>query len=315
MQKGNYMAYLLVLITLFCMTVKGYCGKKASVYAENTGDAFLFNLARMVFCALIGLGIVLLQAVQQSLAVEKSMLLLCLFSGACNASFLVGWLLAVKRNALVTVDVTLTVGSLIPAVLCAVLFGQSISPLKMFGYSLIVAAAVILSGYRQNSGERSSVTGILLLLLAVAGDGLSGFCQQLYNQYYTETGTRVQDVCYPNSVYQFYTYVFSMLILLLIFLFYCLRNKRFSKKIFRPLAKPLPHIAMMAVCLFAANYLQTMVTGTYRMPSQILYPVIKGGCLITVNLTAMLFFGEKPTWRSIAGSLAALAGIVVVNVL
>ena len=307
------MAYLLVLITLFCLTLKGYCGKKTSIYAENTGDAFLFNLARMV--VLIGLGVVFLQAAQQDLFAEKNLLLLCLLSGAANAAFLVGWMLAIQKNAMVTVDVALTMGSLIPAVLCAWLFGEAISLRKMLGFALILAAAAILSGYRRDSRGRAGALGLALLVFAAVGDGLTGFCQQVYNQYYTETGTRSHGVFYANAVYQFYTYVFSALILLCVLLLYIQRRGQPSKGLLRPLAKPLPYIFVMAGCLFAANYLQTMTTGTYGMPSQILYPVLRGGSLITVNLTAMLFFGEKPTARSVVGSFTALVGIAFMNVL
>ena len=75
------------------------------------------------------------------------------------------------------------------------------------------------------------------------------------------------------------------------------------------------HIAIMAICLFAANYFQTVATGDYGMSSQMLYPIIKGGCLITVNFTAMLCFGEKMTRRTVAGSLVALCGIVSMSIL
>ena len=61
--------------------------------------------------------------------------------------------------------------------------------------------------------------------------------------------------------------------------------------------------------------MQTLATSRYAMPPQVLYPIIKGGCLITVNLTATLFFGEKPSKRSIIGSLTALGGIIAMNVL
>jgi multidrug transporter EmrE-like cation transporter len=47
----------------------------------------------------------------------------------------------------------------------------------------------------------------------------------------------------------------------------------------------------------------------------VLYPLLKGGCLVTVNIVAMLFFGEKITKRSVLGTTVALAGVVVMNVL
>ena len=75
------------------------------------------------------------------------------------------------------------------------------------------------------------------------------------------------------------------------------------------------HIAIMAACLFAANYLQTIATTDYGMSSQILYPISKGGCLITVNVVGMLFFGEKITRRSFCGTIVALVGIISMSLL
>ena len=86
------------------------------------------------------------------------------------------------------------------------------------------------------------------------------------------------------------------------------------KRAFYTLVGPLPYIIVMAISMFAATYFQTVATGDYGMPSQVLYPLIKGGCLITVNITAMLFFGEKITKRSLLGSAVALIGVVVMNV-
>ncbi|MBQ9111986.1 MAG: hypothetical protein IJY08_00220 [Clostridia bacterium] len=337
------MVYLCIFIALLCLAVKGYCGKKISVYVGGTGDSFLFNLARMIFCIIIGVAVVFMEGAGGELYVEMRMLCICLLAGAANTAFLVGWLLAVQRNAMVTVDVTLTLGSLIPAVLCAMLFGEAMSWQKMIGFALILAAALILAGYNKSAGVKASPRGVLFLLLAAAGDGITGFCQQLYKQYYTESGDLTHGVFYSNSVYQFYTFVFAALILLAVFVCYSLykyikspaeeqggnegneknekNQKRKQAKQFLlrtavlPLRRPLPHIVVMAVCLFAASYFQTVATGVYGMSSQILYPVIKGGCLITVNITAMLFFGEKPTRRSILGSLVALGGIVAMNVL
>ncbi|MBQ8357373.1 MAG: hypothetical protein IJX39_06135 [Clostridia bacterium] len=318
------MAYLFLIMALLCLTVKGYCGKKTGCYISGAGDPLLFNLLRMLFCIVIGLGVVFLESAGAQLAVEGGMLWICLCSGAANAAFLVGWLLAIQKNPMVTVDVTLTVGSILPAVLCAILFGEAISPLKMVGFVLILAATAILSGYGKSAGKGSGWMGGLLVILAALGDGLSSFCQQLYKQYYTEAGTQAHGAFYPKSVYHFYTYAFAAAILLLCFAGFAVwqyvglsaaEKKGYVCRLFAPCKRPMPHIIIMAICMFAANYFQTVATNDYGMPSQILYPVIKGGCLITVNITAMLFFGEKPTRRSITGSVIALFGIVAMSIL
>ncbi len=318
------MAYLFLFGALICLAVKGYCGKKTGCYMVAPGDPLLFNLVRLVLCVLIGLGVVLLESAGPQLRIEGGMLLICLFSGAANAAFLVGWLLAIQRTPLVTVDVTLTVGSILPAVLCAILFAEAISPLKMLGFALILLATAVLSGYGKQTGKRPGMLGPLLALIAALGDGLSAFCQQLYKQYYTEVGIRTHGVFYAKSVYHFYTYVFAAALLVIAFAGLAvwqyakrpeMRKSGYVRGLFGSLRRPLPHIAVMAVCLFAANYLQTVATNDYGMSSQILYPVIKGGCLITVSMTAMLFFGEKPTKRSLLGSVIALAGMVMMSVL
>ena len=317
------MVYLFVLLALICLTLKGYCGKKVSAFSADTGDAFLFNLVRMLLCVAIGFVVLLCEQAHTSLAAEPAMLLICFFSGLCNAAFLVGWLLAIQKNAMVAVDVTLTLGSLLPALLCALLFGETLSWQKLLGFALIVAATALLSGYSKQTAYGFDLGGILLLLLAALGDGLSGFCQQLYRYYYTAGGNGFSGVAYPKSIFHFYTYLFAALILAVCFACYVfIHRERMKKTNARPSkarpslsAKPLIYILIMAICLFAANYFQTVATNDYHMPSQVLYPVIKGGCLVSVTFTAMLCFGERPTRRSLVGSLIALVGIVAIGIL
>ena len=318
------MAYLFLILALISLTVKGYCGKKTAVCVQGPGDPLLFNLLRILLCVVIGAAVVLLERAGAFLKAEGGMLLICLLAGAANAAFLAGWLMAIQKNPLVTVDVGLTVGSILPAVLCAVFFGEAISPFKMIGFALIVTATAVLSGYNKSLNKKTGVWGVCLLLIAALGDGLSAFCQQLYKQHYTLAGTKTHGVFYPKSVYHFYTYVFAAAVLLLIFAGMAVylfakqpggQRAGFAKGLFASCKRPMPYIILMAVCLFAANYFQTMATNDYGMSAEILYPVIKGGCLITVNITAMLFFGEKPNRRSIIGSVIALAGIVAMNIL
>ncbi|MBQ8849807.1 MAG: hypothetical protein IJ011_05715 [Clostridia bacterium] len=324
------MVYLIVIIALFFLTIKGYCGKKTSTAVRDTGDSVLFNFVRMVFCVIIGAALVFAEGSGGSLRVDGGMLAICAFSGIANAAFLVGWLMAVRKNSMVAMDVGMTLGSLLPALLCLVLFGQPISVPKMIGFAFILGATVILAGHSKKTAG-GGFSGILLLIIATLGDGLSSFSQQLYKEYYTEAGAHAAEKIYPKSVFHFYTYVFAAAVLLLVFAAFWIwdankkKNKRpetekvselteSKKRLYIPI-RVLAHIGVMAVCLFAANYLQTVATNDYGMSSQVLYPIIKGGCLITVNFVAMIFFNEKMTWRSIVGSLVALVGIIVMNVL
>ncbi len=315
------MVYGIIAVALLCLAVKGYCGKRIGGYVKDTGDSFLFNLLRMLFCVLIGGIFVFAEGAHHSLAIEPKMVWICLLSGASNATFLVGWLLAIQKNSMVSVDVSLTLGSIIPAILCAFLFGEEISLLKMLGFAMILVASIILAGHSKKTVGGGGALGLLFLLIAAVGDGMSGFAQQLYKQYYTEAGNLTHGVYYPKTVYHFYTYVFAVLVLLAVLVGYRIaKNKSGTARKKEKHAWSIPHkvvlhIFIMAVCLFAANYLQTVATNDYGMSSQVLYPIIKGGCLITVNFTAMIFFGEKITPRSILGTLVAMCGIINMSVL
>ena len=314
------MQYLMVLIALIFLAVKGYCGKKTSNLVRETSDAFLFNFMRMLFCALIGFVIIFAEGTMNYLKVDWKMLLICLLSGVANVAFIVGWMLAVRKNSMVSVEVGLTLGSLIPSLLCAWLFAEELSLLKMIGFAIIVLATVIVAG-NNKSTAKGGLVGVILLLFAIIGDGMSGFSQQLYKQYCTEAGSMAQGVFYPKTVFHFYTYLFGMIALLLAVIVYKIitKNKNGEKTNAGSLTvipkNIMLHIFIMAVCLFAANYFQTVATGDYGMPSQVMYPIIKGGCLITVNLTASLFFGEKMTLRTILGSVVAMVGILCMSIL
>lgn len=318
------MAYLFLIITLICLSIKGYCGKKTSTDIKLSTDPILFNLLRMLLCIGIGFLMILLDSAVTQMAVEPLMLVLTFCAGAANVAFLIGWILAVRRIPLVTMDVSLTIGSILPAVLCLILFDEAISIPKMIGFGLILLATVVLSGYGGSTGKKAGFLGVALAVIATLGEGLSSFCQQLYKQYFTVEGKRFYGVTYENSVFQFYVYVFAAALLLIIFaavaiVGYQKREKseetHYVRGLFASCKRPFPYIVVMAICLFAGNYLQTAATATYGMSPQVLYPVLKGGCLVTVNLTAMLFFNEKPTRRSIAGSVIALGGAVLMSVL
>lgn len=330
------MGYLFLIITLILFSVKGFCGKKTSTDIVLPTDPLLFNFLRMLLCIVIGFFMILLDRALPQVAVDPKLLLITFFAGAANVAFLVGWILAVRRIPLVTMDVALTIGSLLPAVLCLILFDEGISVPKMIGFGLILVATVVLSGYGGSTGKRAGFLGAALAVIATLGEGLSSFCQQLYKQYFTTGGSRFGGVAYANSVYQFYTYVFAAVLLLLIFVGMAVYGRKrecadegdscadgcektgvgqYVRRLLASCKRPFPYIVIMAFCLFGGNYLQTAATVNYGMSPQVLYPVIKGGCLVTVTITAMAFFDEKPTRRSIIGSVIALSGSVLMSVL
>ncbi len=313
------MAYLFVGLSVLFLTVKGYCSKRTSNMMQSGRDPFLFSLLRMMLCVLVGLAVVFFER-SASLAITGRMAAICLLSGASNAVMLAAWIVAVRRCTMVTLDVAGTLSSMLPAVLCAIFFGERISGYKMLGFSLIVLATAVLSWHNKSNKKRPGMLGILFVLLNALGDGLASFSQQLYVHYFTAGGSRAGEVLYPKSVFHFYTYLFGAITLFVFLLIELLLERRApqEKRVSaaeqkRVLRRAFPLIAIMALCLFLANWFQTVATGDFGMSSQVLYPLIKGSCLVTANLVAAAFFGEKMTRYSIIGSLLAIGGIVVMS--
>ena len=319
---GEKMLYIVLLGALFCITVKGYSGKKVSCNIKTNDDAFLFNLLRMAFCIAVGLAFVFFEGSQAFLFPEFKMIAICILAGAANSACLVGWMLAVRKNSMVLVDVALTLGSLLPSILCLVLFDEPFAFSKMIGFAIILLATVILSSADKQRSKKTAV-GILLLILAALGDGLCGFSQQLYKHFYTESGSLTGDTVYPKTIYHLYTYAFSAVVIGAILVGYHIAAYKKSKsntssgtlvkKESALTVRATVHIFVMAICLFVANYLQTAATADFGMSSQLMYPIIRGGTLVTVNIVSAIFFGETMTRRKAIGSLVAILGVVVMS--
>jgi len=312
------MVYLIVSIALLALGIKGYCGKKTSGFMRNIGDSFLMNTIRFLLCILVGLVFVLIET--ESLKIDGGMLAICVFSGITMALNVGFWALAVKYCAMSTLDVMTTLSSIIPAVLCSIFFGETFSWMKMIGFTLIVIASFFMMGYNRSIKGKGSILGKILMLLTVLGDAFFSFSQQIYKQFRTVGGMYADGKpTYSKTVFNFYIYIFAAITLSLFFIIYALTTKDKKEVSLNALSKntypALPFIAIMAICLFIANFMQTAATNDFNMPSQILYPIIKAGCLIMNTLTAAIFFGEKPNKKSYIGLSFALIGIVLINIL
>ena len=297
------MEYILILIVLLCLSLKGFCGKKTSQAVVTIGDAFRFNFTRMLFCLVIGIVPVAMEGA--SLAIDWRMAAICFLSGAMNVGFVVFWIIAIRKIAMVTMDAALTLSSILPAVLCLVLFGEAIDPGRLAGFALIFGAACLLASYSRQQKGGFSLGACLLMILAAVCDGLMAFSQQLYRRYCGD---------YSNTVFQFYTFLFATVVFACILVGWRAMGKEpSSREAVSRFKTAVPLIAVMAGCLFAASYLQTLATSKFGVNPDFLYPVIKGGCLVLANGMATLFFGERITVKSAVGSAITIGGILVMT--
>lgn len=309
------LGYVFIVAALLAGLFKGFCGKKTSGYVREIPDAMLFNGVRMLLCIVIGFVLVAVQGAIPGLAPTGSLMGVTVLSGVTNAVFVVSWLLAVRKNAYMMVDVSLMIGCIIPAIGSAIWFNEPISPKKMIGFALLLVAIVLMNAYNGKLNGKMSPLGVLLMVVAGVSEGLMSFAQQIYKH-------TVRSETVTEAVYNFYSYVFAAILLLTFyFVVSCCNRKKASaapspdKKEKNSLWRVAPYILIMAICLFANSYFQTLATTVGAISSQVLYPVMKGAGLILSTAMAAVFFHERVTKWSLIGTAVAFAGLICINVL
>ena len=199
------MGYLFLAFALTFGIIKAYCGKKTASAAALARDAVMINAVRMSICAFLGIAIVLFSGASDTLISEK-IILISLLSGVANAAFTVSWLLSVHSMAFMMVEVFVMGGSIIPLLLCAVIYKEKISAFQIFGVLLLLIAVYCMCTRDRTGKIRMAPRDLIPLLLTAVSSGLCDFSQKLFVK---EAGG------VNTATFNFYTYLFATVILLL----------------------------------------------------------------------------------------------------
>lgn len=296
------MGYLFLALALAAGLTKGFCGKKTSSFVAEYKDAVFSNMIRMFLCIIIGFGFVIAQNGINSLVIDSKTLLISLMSGVFTSFFVVTWLLLVKRGAYMTLDVFLTIGIVIPLALCYVFYGEKVSPTQILGLGILLIAVCVMCSYNNSIKEKINFSTFGLLLLCGASNGLADFSQKLY----------IKEIASPEiSVFNFYTYVFSFVVLIAVYLIVKCKDKQTatdSKRLFKSIWG---YILIMSLCLFLNSYFKTMAA--VHLDSAQLYPINQGGALILSSFMAAVFFKERINIRSIIGIILTFIALVIIT--
>lgn len=300
------MGYLFILIGVLAGSIKGFCGKKTSGYVEESSDAMFVNGFRMVLCVVIGFILLLAQGKLPLLAIDGVTFWITLLSGVTTSLFVVTWIIAVKTGAYVMLDVFLMLGVLVPLGLCWIFFDETIRPVQFVGLAILLSAVLIMCSYNNKIKTPLTKKGVLLLVACGVVNGLTSFSQKLFVKL-----TVGSDI----AVYNFYTYVFSALVLYVCFGIFSVRGRKGATPSHQRvrLGSIGGYIAVMSVCLFANSYFLTKAA-EYLASAEI-YPLQNGLALIFSACMSALFFKEKMTLRSIVGIVLAFIALLFINLL
>lgn len=299
--------YLFVLMALVMGATKGYCGKRTSGVITSLPGTMLFNAVRMMICIPIGLLFVLIYTGSiAALAVDPRTLLISAMSGVATSVFVVSWILAVRRGAYMLVDVFLTLGVVVPVILCRIFFQEAVRLNQIAGIAMLVIAAYIMCGYNNTvKTERLSLRLILLMALSGTANGLTSFAQKWFRY---ESAANV-------TVFNFYTYVFSAAVLILCWLIARARAPQEEKTTGEPskVGRLAVYVTIMSLCIFLHSLFSTMAAE--HLTSSQLYPLMQGGSLTLSMLMSALFFKERITPRCLIGIAITFGALLCINLL
>ncbi|MBR2646626.1 MAG: EamA family transporter [Clostridia bacterium] len=311
------MGYFFLCLSIASGAVKGFLGKKVSNRTSGLKDAIFTNFIRMLFCIPIGFLFVCFDGGAAALLVNKKVLLLAALGGAATSAFLVTWLLAVQKNAFTSVDAFVSMSMLVPILLSGIFYHEKITLSQIIGLALLLSAVVLMSMYSNQIKQKLTLPAVLFLFLVSLSNGLTDFSQKSF--VYNADGT-------PASAFNFYIYVFTAVILFVVFL--CLKaeptktlsadsasenSDATSQKTALMDKRKLLYIAIMALTLFCNTYFKTL-SANY-LPAVLIYPLAQGSAILLTTLMSTFFFKEKIKPLCIVGLLVLFAGLLFINVL
>ena len=133
--------------------------------------------------------------------------------------------------------------------------------------------------------------------------GLTDFTQKVF--VHAQSGA-------TNAAFNFYTYVFATITLIIALMFAKTEHKddiaQHTKYIIK---STIVYIAITAVSLFGNSYFKVLAAA--NMDSALLYPLFQGSGLILSAIMARIFFKEKISVKKAIGMVLAFAALCMIN--
>ena len=309
------MGYLFVALALLSGGIKSFCGKKISGKTPTIKNAILTNFVRMLFCIVFGFLFVWVIDGVSALKMDAAAILLALGGSVATCVFLVSWLLAMRKNAYMTVEAFVLASMLVPVLLKLAIYDEKVGIFQWIGLAILLFSVWLMSIYNNQTKGKLTAVGLALLFVVCLGNGLNSFTQNVFKTEFESLSA---------AAFNFYVYVFSAVLLGITFL--CLKEKPsveeesgiqvsedFGKK--EPLfdRTKLILIAIMAIFLFCNSYFITLANG--YLPAVKLNPLLNVSALFVGLFISVVFFKEKLKTVSVIGICLMIVGVIFINVL
>ena len=291
------LGYLYLFLALTGGLIKGFTGKKISHDVHTLKDCLFVNFLRFLFCALISFGFLLAAPGGFALPTLHE-LPFYLFSAVCMAAFCIVYMFGYQTAAYMYLSIFGMLGSVLTGVLGNMIYQEPLNSGKWAGMAFLICAVVVMAKYNKAITMKETGRTLPLLILAAVSAALSDFSQKIF----------VNEIGGSAAAYNFYTYSFAALLLLLL---------SCSKGGWHAVSVPLlngRHILLCLVisaALFMNSYSKTLAAA--HLTAAEIYPVLQGANLIASAVLAQILLKERMTLRSVAGMLCAFIGLMIMS--
>ena len=298
--------YLYLSFALFAGIAKGFCGKKVSGSMQNFKDCLFINVARMLFCALIGLVFVIIEREFLFFQLNAEELGVYLLSAVGMSIFCVCWMYAYKQDAYLFLNIFTMLGSILTCFLSVLVYRETIQWNEWVGIAILLFAVICMSKYNEGLKGKLSWKSWFILVFGCCGCAVADFSQKVY----------VTSINGNVATFNFFTYAFGFVLLLVLYgVVFGLIPQKKSFEITAEVKNKQYVLAYFLMSLFLFLNTTFKTFAARLLSSAQIYPVLQGANLILSGLMAHLIFKEKLNAKAIVGMASAFIGLIFMNVL
>ena len=293
------MGFLLIFGAVILNLVKAYSSKKLSKTTDCLVDNINLSVLRNLFCAILGAVFIFIFA-GADFSMPWQGFLICVLAGAITSVNYIAWVMALKTDAIVFASTANNANFIVVGICGVLFFGEQVTVAQGLAVLFILLACVFMVKYQKGVGDAPRMRDAMLLLTVFLAGGLTSVTEKCFARYVPTVS---------SHLYTFYTFSFSILILLCVRIFVShpqevtVEQKRAKIKIF------LPYAAVMGVAIYGVTYFKTLANSF--LDTIVLYPLNNGLTLVASALMAWACFGEKPNKNSIIGMILIFLALLL----
>lgn len=210
-------------------------------------------------------------------------------------------LVALELGPLAYTTVIISFSTLITALSGALFFGESLSPLKLFGIALMLVSFALAAERGKDDTKHANLRWLLFCAAAFLLTGGIGLLQKIH-----QSSPQREEL----NAFLIIAFAVSALLSALVALFLHRRASTKGEKTSpRPTLYLLFLMAVIGICTGLNHKLNLYLSGI--IDSAVFFPVVNGGGLILSTLAALVLFRERLTARQWAGVIIGTLSVIV----